>query len=130
MLSRIFCTIKPTHDYDSHVNVNLKQHLHYDRQIGIISVHLINQLTKFLLNDGVISETDSAVVYTTKSSFVQKLLYRLQIGIAPSDIRLSNSQHIDGGLIQLDKCSIVYLSEPKELHHLPGFRGHTIDTTK
>lgn len=45
-----------------------------------------------------------------------------------SDVRLDNSQHVDGGFVELYKNSIVDLEETKKLKNLANTRTHSIDT--
>ena len=62
------------------------------------------------------------------ASFVHQVPDRFQIRISPCDVWLSNTQHVDGGFIELHKHTIVDLSESEQLHHLSRFWWHTIDT--
>lgn len=44
------------------------------------------------------------------------------------NIRLHNSQHIHGGLVQLNKNAIVDLKQTEQLKDFSDFRAHTINT--
>ena len=48
--------------------------------------------------------------------------------LPPSDVRLSNSQHVDGGLVQFDEDTIVDLSQTEQLHDLARTRVDAVDT--
>lgn len=64
------------------------------------------------------------------TSFVHKLFNRLEIGVSPGDIRLDNSQHVDGGFVELDEDSIVDLQQTEQLQYFPYFGGNFVDTEK
>ena len=50
------------------------------------------------------------------------------VDLPPRDVRLSNLQHVEGGLVQLDKDAIVDLTQTEQLEHLAGLRVNTVDT--
>ena len=45
-----------------------------------------------------------------------------------SDVRLSNAEHVHGGLVDLDKHAVVYLSESEELEALSHFGMNAVNT--
>ena len=49
--------------------------------------------------------------------------------LPPGNVGFHQSQHVDGGLIELDEHSIVDLPQSEELQDLPHTWTHTIDTT-
>lgn len=83
-----------------------------------------------MVNDGVISKSGPSSTDLGISSLVDQLLDRFQIWVSPCDVWLSNSQHVDGGLVQLDESSIVDLSKTQQLENFPWFRWYTIDTAR
>jgi hypothetical protein len=40
----------------------------------------------------------------------------------------TNSQHVDGGLVELDKDAVVDLPQPEELQNLAHLGSHLVDT--
>ena len=48
--------------------------------------------------------------------------------LPPGNVRFHQSQHAEGGLVELDKHSVVDLPQAKELQYLPNLRAHTVDT--
>ena len=61
------------------------------------------------------------VLYTAKKE--KKKLYQ-PIG----NIRLHDSQHVHGGLVQLNKNAIVDLKQTEQLKDFSDFRAHAINT--
>ena len=45
------------------------------------------------------------------------LAHTLQVRVTPCDVGLGNTQHIDGGLVQSDKHSVVDLSQSEQLQY-------------
>merc|ERR1719492_243276 len=70
-----------------------------------------SKLTKFLLNDGIVSNGHSLFVDLGMATFVDELTHTLKIGITIGNVWLDNSQHVDGGFVQLNKHTIVDLKE-------------------
>lgn len=54
-------------------------------------------------------------MYAHKSTFVDQIANRFQIGITPNDERIGNTEHADGGFVQFHKHSIVDLQKAQEL---------------
>ena len=74
--------------------------------------------TESLFDDGVVGDGDALMVDLGESTLVNQVANGLQVGITPSDIRVNQTQHLDGGLVQLDENTIVHLSETEELQGL------------
>jgi len=75
-------------------------------------------LAKSLFNDAVICEGDSLLLNFAETSLVHKLTDCLQIRIAVSNVGFNLPEHVDGGLVQLNKDNIVQLSETEKLENL------------
>lgn len=87
-------------------------------------------LAQLLLDDRVVGQGNALAVDLAKTTLVDKIANVLQRWVAPSDVGLGNAQHVDGGLVQLDKHAVVDLSQTEQLQHLAWLRWHTIDTIK
>lgn len=48
----------------------------------------------------------------------------------PGDVGLGDTQHVDGGLVQLDEDTVEDLAQTQQLQNLTHFRAHTVDTAK
>jgi len=48
--------------------------------------------------------------------------------IPPSDVRLSQTEHVDRCLVEFDKDTIVNLPQTEQLQHFAWLRMQTIDT--
>lgn len=63
-------------------------------------------------------------------------LYRVIIqqhdgeALPPSNVRLSNPEHVDGGLVQLDKHPVEDLAQTKKLQNFANLWADTVDTRK
>jgi len=86
------------------------------------------QLAKVLLDDSVVGERESLLVDLAISTLVDELADRLQVGIAVGDEGLDNSQHLDGGLGQSDKDTVVDLEETEQLQGLSLLGIDLVDT--
>jgi len=69
------------------------------------------------------------VVDFTKSTFIDKFSDRLLVWIPPSNVRLTDSQHINSSLIKFDENSIVDLSESEKLQSFANLWVDLVDTT-
>ena len=85
-------------------------------------------LAKFLLDDRVVSQRNSLAVNLAKTTLVDKIANVLQGWVAPGDVWLGNSEHVDGGLVQLDEHAIVDLAQSEKLQNLSGLGWDTVDT--
>ena len=63
-----------------------------------------------------------------KSSLVDQVTYALQVGVAPGNIGFTDTEHVDSGLVQFDKHSVVDLSQPEKLENLADLRCYFVDT--
>lgn len=50
--------------------------------------------------------------------------------LPPSNVRLSNPEHVDWGLVQLDKHTIEDLAQTEQLQNFANLGADTIDTGK
>lgn len=50
--------------------------------------------------------------------------------LPPSDVRLSNPEHVDGGLVQLDKHAIEDLAQTEQLQNFADLGTDSVDTGK
>ena len=85
-------------------------------------------LTELSGDDGVISEWDSASVDLTISSLVDKLGDGGLGWESVSNEWLDDSNHVPGGLVELDKHSVVKLSQSEKLQDLLWLWGKLVDT--
>lgn len=105
-------------------------------EVGADSVDLVDKilnadnavLSKGLLNNGVVGESDTLLVDLAVSTLVDELLDRLQVRVAVGDPGLDNLEHLGGGLGNLDEDTVVDLEETEELKNLAGLGGHLVDT--
>jgi len=84
---------------------------------------------EFLLDDFIVGESYTAAINLAKPTLVDQLAHRLEVGVSPSDVRLSNSQHVDRCLVQLNEDSIVDLAQTEQLENLARFGVKAIDTS-
>lgn len=85
-------------------------------------------LAKLPLDDRVVSQGSSLSVDLAETSFVDEVAHVLKGRVAPGDVRLGNSEHVDGSLVQLDEHTVVDLAQTEKLKHLSRLRWHTVDT--
>jgi len=83
-----------------------------------------NLLNEFVRDDGFTTE-----IVLGKTALVDQLTDTLQIWVTPGDVGLANTQHVDSGLIQLDKDAVVDLSQSEELKGFAYLRVDLVDTT-
>ena len=74
-------------------------------------------LTESLFDDFV-GEGASASLELAISALVNELTHRFEVGISPGDVRISDSQHAQRSLVQLDKSGVVDLTETEQLKNL------------
>ena len=87
-------------------------------------------LAKFTLDDGVVGERDSASVDFTVTSLVDELLNGVSGWETIGDKWFDHSEHVPGGLVELDEYSVVQLSQSKELQDLLWLRSKLVDTKR
>ena len=85
-------------------------------------------LTESLLDDGVVVESESGSVDLAVASLVDELADSVAGGVAVGHVRLNNTDHVDGGTVQLDEDTVVELTKSEELHDLLGLRWELVDT--
>lgn len=71
-----------------------------------------------LLNDGVVGQGNTLAVDLGIAALVDELLDGLEVGVTIGNVGLDNAEHVDGGLVQLDKDSVVDLEQAEQLEHL------------
>jgi len=86
-------------------------------------------LAKRLFNDVVGREGRSAVVDLSETTLVQQFPHALHVRVSPSDLRFADTEHVDRSLVQLNKHSIVDLSETEQLQSLANLRMLLVNTT-
>ena len=84
--------------------------------------------TEFSSDDGVVGEWDSASVDLTVSSLVDELGDGGSGWETISDEWLDDSNHVPGGLVELNEDSVVELSQSEELQDLLWLWGKFVDT--
>ncbi len=92
--------------------------LHADNALGAQS----------LLDDGVVGQGDALAVDFGITALVDKLLDGLEVGVTIGNVGLDNAEHVDGGLVQLDKDGVVDLEQAEQLEHLADLGRDTVDT--
>ena len=79
-------------------------------------------------NDGVVGEGESLLVDLTVTSLVDELGDGGSAWETVSDEWLNHLDHVPGGFVELDKHSVVQLSQSEELQDLLWFWGKLVDT--
>lgn len=67
-------------------------------------------------------------IYLDITTFVDEFANWFQVRVAPCNVRLSNTQHVDGGFVQLDENTIVDLTQTEQLQNLAHFWCNFVDT--
>jgi len=86
-------------------------------------------LPQGLLNDRVGGQRGTPMVNLRKASLVNQVPNALLIRISPGNVRLTNSEHVDCGLVQLDKNAVVDLPQSEQLESLANLRMDLVDTS-
>jgi len=73
-------------------------------------------------------ESDSGFVDLTVSSFVNEITNSLEVWVSPCDVWFDDSDHVNGGLVDLDEDGIVNLSQSEKLEDLSDFWGNGVNT--
>jgi len=87
------------------------------------------EFTKGLFYEGVVVEWNSTALDFSISTFVYQIPNGLQVGVTPGDVRVRETQHIQGGLVELHEDSVVDLTDAEQLHDGPRLGGHSSHTT-
>ena len=92
-------------------------------------LHAVDTLgTELTSDDAVVGERESASIDLTVTTLIDKLGDGGTAGETVGDERLDNTDHVPGGLVELDEDSVVDLSKSEELHDLLGLGGKLVDT--
>lgn len=75
-------------------------------------------LAQLILNDRVGGNGNPLSVHFSEASLVHEFLDGLQVGVAPCDVRFADTEHVQGGLVQLDEDTIVDLLQTEQLENL------------
>merc|ERR1719239_1916378 len=86
------------------------------------------KLAKSSLNQVVGGDGSAVAIDLDKTTLVHKLAHRLEVGSSPGDIGLTDAEHVDGSLVQLDEHAVVYLPQTEQLQNLLHLGGHLVDT--
>ena len=87
-------------------------------------------LSKVLVNDGVVVESNSGSVHLAVASLVDESADGVAGGISIGDVRLHESDHVDRSAVQLHKHTVVELSQSQELHDLLLLGSQLVDTNR
>jgi len=84
--------------------------------------HILNTddvlLAQTLLDNRVVGQTDALLVDLAEASLVHELSHTLQVRVAPGNVWVTHSQHVDGGLVESDEDGVVDLSQAEQLQAL------------
>ena len=105
-------------------------------EVGANSEDLVDQvfhaydavLAEVLLDDGVVGKSDALLVDLTVTTLVDELTDSLEVGVTPSDEGLDDLEHLNGGLGQTDKDTVVDLEKTEELEGLALLGVNLVDT--
>jgi hypothetical protein len=84
--------------------------------------------SKSLGNNSVGGDRDALLVDLSESTLVDKLLDGGTGRVSVCDVRFDQSEHSDGGFVQLNESTVVDLTKTEELHDLLGLGGNSDDT--
>lgn len=105
-------------------------------EVGSDGVDLVDQilhtddteLAEALLDDLIVGQGDTLTINLTVTTLVDELADRLQVGLTVGNVGLDKLEHLLGGVGELDKGSVVDLTETEELHNLAGLGAELVDT--
>ena len=105
-------------------------------EVGADGVDLVDQvlhadnaeLAEVLLDDGVVGQSNALLVDLAVTSLVDELADGLEVGVTPCDVWLNDDQHLEDGLGQTDKDTVVDLEETEELESLALLWVDLVDT--
>lgn len=83
--------------------------------------------TKSLLDDGVVGDGNALATDLGIASLVDELADGLLAGVTPRDVRVRDTQHLDGGLVQLHEHAVVDLAQAEQLQDLARARVDLVD---
>lgn len=55
---------------------------------------------------------------------------RTRAALPPGNVRLSDPEHVDGGLVQLDEHAVENLAQTEKLQNFADFWADTVDTRR
>ena len=87
-------------------------------------------MSQTIFNNLIAGNWDTLPIYFSKTSLVDKFPNGLQVRVTPCNVGLTNSQHVDGGFVQLDKHTIVDLEQTEQLEDLAYLGCHFNNTKK
>merc|ERR1719351_256041 len=88
-----------------------------------------SHLAELALNNVIGGDWGTVSVNLDKSTLVDQVTYRLEVGTSVGDVGLGNPEHVLGGLVHLDEHSVVDLPQSEELQNLPDLGADLVDTT-
>jgi hypothetical protein len=105
-------------------------------EVGAHSVNLVDEVlnaedvlgAEGLGDDLVLGQRDALLVDFTETTFVDEVVDGLQARLAVGHVRLDETQHSHGGVVDLHESSVVDLTQAQELQDFLGLGGHTHDT--
>uniref|UniRef100_A0AAG5DIS6 Uncharacterized protein n=1 Tax=Anopheles atroparvus TaxID=41427 RepID=A0AAG5DIS6_ANOAO len=88
------------------------------------------QSAQLALNHEVVGSDHAGAIYTylDETTLVDQVTDSLQRRVTVRNVGFRNAQHVLGGLVQLDECAIVDLTQTEQLQHLTHLRGYLVDT--
>ena len=105
-------------------------------EVGANGEDLVDQIfhahnaifSKIGLNESIVSESNTLLINLAISTLVDELSDRLEVGVSIGDPGLDNLQHLEGGLCQTDKDTIIDLEKTEKLEDLARLRRNFVDT--
>lgn len=79
-------------------------------------------------DDGVVGERGSSLLHLAVATLVDEVPDSLEVRVTVRNVWLDDSDHVDGGLIHLDKDGVVDLEETKELEDFSDLWCDRVDT--
>ena len=80
-------------------------------------------------DDRVVGDGDSLSVVSHVPTLVDEFPDGSEVGVAVSDVRLDQTEHVGGGSVHSDKDAVVQLSESEQSQDLPHLGADTDDTS-
>lgn len=90
-----------------------------------MEIVLLQHLT---FNHEVIGDWNALFVVLDEATLVDQFAYGFQVRVTPCNVGLADTQHVDGGLVQLDEDTIVDLTQTEQLQNFTYFWGDLVDT--
>jgi len=79
-------------------------------------------------DDGVVGERGSSLLHLAVATLVDEVPDSLEVWVTVGNVWLDDSDHVDGGLVHLDKDGVVDLEETEELEDLLDLWRNRVDT--